>query len=83
MAAAHTKETPPGGWRGHLIEYRHAQTQDLDRALTEVENLTAALAGDEKFVTAARSFAALMRDRRNELESDARRLEIEIREAAA
>ena len=75
MAPPTTPKAPAREWRERLIGLRESEVWALAEALTEVDNVVLALAYDEPLVMEARRFAALLRDRRNERESEVRALQ--------
>lgn len=67
----HTIETT---WRGARVAELEATAEAVDQLLAHLTDVELAL-DDEKIGTPARSLAALLRSRRDELRHEARRLE--------
>lgn len=61
-------------WRDARASLFEAESEALEALLAELENVAAALEEDERLMRELRSFAALVRDRRNERNSLARAL---------
>lgn len=73
MVKPHTVETT---WRGARLAQTLATAAAIEELLEHVDDVEQALADDEPVVSQSRSFAALLRSRRDDLVSEARRLEV-------
>jgi hypothetical protein len=68
----HTVETT---WRAARVAELEATAEAVDQLLGHLADVELALEGDDDYGSSSRSLAALLRSKRTELTSEARRLE--------
>jgi hypothetical protein len=71
-----TEHTVDSTWASATAARHVAVIVAIEQLLEHVDDVVAALAGDEQVVSQSRALAALLRTRRDDLVSEARRLEV-------